>query len=447
MNPHIKFSTVFLMVSTIFSPQLFSQWIQQSFPSNEALYKIRFVNEMTGWVLGSNCIYKTSDGGVTWAPQDSTFGAGWGYVLCPIDENVAFYSSYNSDNRQKALGIRKTIDGGKTWKTVDSKECDYTEIEFPSNQVGFAAGSDASYNAIIQKSSDGGETWSIIANNFSPSQYEITGISFINDQIGWAVTYDGYVFQTINGGEGWSFLDSIRVSSITTVPFHPIRDIEFVTADSGWAVGGISGVMVIARTINGGKDWDNPDLTGSSLQEVTFLNNKLGWICGQNVSHPFIAKTIDGGIAWQDQTPQEPVIWGIRSISIINETTGWAVGNIRSSTYAIFKMMNPVSVESRQFDAITLPDQIVLQQNYPNPFNLTTQISYTVGQSSHVSLKIYSLTGQEITTLVNGHQEPGEKSVTWDGRDNSGRIVPSGIYLFKIESASAMAMRKMCLMK
>ena len=448
MKTSLKFMVLFLIFSIISLRNLWSQWMQQQFPSNEGLYKIRFVTETTGWVLGSNFIYKTSDGGINWEPQDSTFGGAWGYALSSKDENIAFYVSYNSNNKPKTQGIRRTIDGGITWETVDSKECYYTEIKFVSNQVGFAAGSDTDANAFIQKTTDGGATWSVIANNFSPSQYEITGISFIDEQVGWAISYDGYVFQTTDGGQQWSFLDSIRVSSITTVPFHPIRDIEFVTADSGWAIGGISGVMVIARTTNGGKDWTNPDATGSSLQEVTFLNNKLGWICGQNNSYPFIAMTTDGGVSWQDQTPPRDLsIRGFQSISIINKTTGWAVGVISSSTPAIFKMGDPVSVDPSQRDVVTLPDQIVLEQNYPNPFNLATQINYTVGVPSHVSLKIYNLNGKEIKTLTNGYQEPGYKSAIWDGKNNLGRTVPSGIYLYKIESGSAIAARKMSLVK
>jgi len=102
----MQFSIFFMIVATIFSPQLLSQWTQQSFPSNEGLHKIRFVTETTGWVLGSNFIYKTSDGGINWEPQDSTFGAAWGYARCPIDENIAFYSSYNSNNNPKTQGIR-----------------------------------------------------------------------------------------------------------------------------------------------------------------------------------------------------------------------------------------------------------------------------------------------------------------------------------------------------
>lgn len=446
MKPSLKFQVIFLTLCLILTNNSWGQWIQQQFPSNEGLYKIRFVNEMTGWVIGSNFIYKTSDGGINWEPQDSTFGGGWGYALCPIDENIAFYASYNSKNKPKTQGIRSTVDGGKTWKTVDSKEFYYLEIEFVSNQTGYAAGCDTNYKALIQKTTDGGATWSLVANQFSPSKDEITGISFIDDKTGWAVSYDGYVFQTVDGGQQWTCLDSIRTAAVYGNP--PMRDIEFVTADSGWAVGGISGGMTIARTITGGKGWIINVSHGSSLQEVTFLTSKVGWICGQNNVCPFIAITTDGGISWQDQTPRNLNLTGVQSVSIINETTGWAVGlNFVSKTSIILKIGSPVSVETNRNDFVNLPDQIVLEQNYPNPFNLATQIDYKIIKPSHVALKIYSLNGTAIKTLIDNDHESGNKSVVWDGKDNLGRSVPSGIYIYKIESGNFIVARKMILVK
>lgn len=73
-----------------------------------------------------------------------------------------------------------------------------------------------------------------------------------------------------------------------------------------------------------------------------------------------------------------------------------------------------------------------LEQNYPNPFNPSTTIRYTLPHPSRVSLKIYNILGQEVITLVDAPQLPGEKSVVWEGRDRHGRPVSSGMYFYRI---------------
>ncbi|MBU4446921.1 hypothetical protein KJ656_17870 [bacterium] len=84
-----------------------------------------------------------------------------------------------------------------------------------------------------------------------------------------------------------------------------------------------------------------------------------------------------------------------------------------------------------------LPQIFELFQNFPNPFNLQTVISYEVPVFSDlrsITLKIYNLLGQEIRTLVNEPQPAGKYGVTWEGRDNDGREVTSGIYLYQLRA-------------
>jgi hypothetical protein len=77
----------------------------------------------------------------------------------------------------------------------------------------------------------------------------------------------------------------------------------------------------------------------------------------------------------------------------------------------------------------------LLRQNYPNPFNPSTEIEYTLPTQSQVRLKIFNIFGQEVTTLVNGLQEPGSKSITWNaGSAASG--VASGVYFYRLEAVS-----------
>lgn len=99
-------------------------------------------------------------------------------------------------------------------------------------------------------------------------------------------------------------------------------------------------------------------------------------------------------------------------------------------------------------DDISLrPDGFALQQNYPNPFNPTTTIAYQLARNSNVVLKIYNVAGQEVKTLVNEKQSAGPQRVVWDGSDNSGQQVASGIYLYKLDAGDQTAIRKMILLK
>ncbi|RKY89829.1 hypothetical protein DRQ15_08705, partial [candidate division KSB1 bacterium] len=88
-----------------------------------------------------------------------------------------------------------------------------------------------------------------------------------------------------------------------------------------------------------------------------------------------------------------------------------------------------------------------LSQNYPNPGNPSTTITFTLPQKAHVTLEIYNLLGQRVRTLVEGVKEAGSHSVVWDGRDEWGKIVPTGIYLYRLQSADFVRVKKMVLVR
>jgi hypothetical protein len=98
-------------------------------------------------------------------------------------------------------------------------------------------------------------------------------------------------------------------------------------------------------------------------------------------------------------------------------------------------------------DEKTISTSYNLYQNYPNPFNPTTTIRYGLSKSAKVVLKIYNALGQEITTLVNEDQTAGEKSVVWDGRNQYGKLVSSGVYIYKLEANNFVESRKMLFLK
>jgi hypothetical protein len=93
------------------------------------------------------------------------------------------------------------------------------------------------------------------------------------------------------------------------------------------------------------------------------------------------------------------------------------------------------------------PKEVSLYPNYPNPFNPTTTIRYELKQPSKVSLKIYNLLGQEVRALVNKQESNGIHSAVWDGKNNRGQTVGSGVYFYRLEAGDFVKTRKMVLVK
>ncbi len=98
-------------------------------------------------------------------------------------------------------------------------------------------------------------------------------------------------------------------------------------------------------------------------------------------------------------------------------------------------------------DGDELPKVYSLSQNYPNPFNPTTMIKYTLPKASFVEIVIYDVLGQEVKTLVNEVQEAGYKNVEWNGMDNGGNVISSGIYFYRMKADNFIEVKKLMVIK
>jgi len=88
-----------------------------------------------------------------------------------------------------------------------------------------------------------------------------------------------------------------------------------------------------------------------------------------------------------------------------------------------------------------------LAQNTPNPFSDFTRIVYSIPENTEVTLKIYDATGRLVRTLVHGTQKAGIKKIRWDGTDNAGRKLPSGLYFYRLETEKFRATKRMLLLR
>jgi subtilisin family serine protease len=98
-------------------------------------------------------------------------------------------------------------------------------------------------------------------------------------------------------------------------------------------------------------------------------------------------------------------------------------------------------------EGLNVPANFSLDQNYPNPFNPTTHISFALPSDSKVSLNIYNIMGQKVKTLVDGITKAGTHTVTWDGTNEQGESVASGIYFYKLSAGDKVITKKMSLVK
>jgi hypothetical protein len=104
-------------------------------------------------------------------------------------------------------------------------------------------------------------------------------------------------------------------------------------------------------------------------------------------------------------------------------------------------------------ESIVNPDEFELTANYPNPFNPTTNMAYNLPKDAQVTVRVYDMLGRLVSTLVNANQTTGKYIVSWNGQNGEHEVMPSGIYLYRMDaspvdgSASFTASRKMVLTK
>jgi hypothetical protein len=98
-------------------------------------------------------------------------------------------------------------------------------------------------------------------------------------------------------------------------------------------------------------------------------------------------------------------------------------------------------------DKPDLPTSFELAQNYPNPFNPSTQIPFTLNKGGIVTLKVFDIAGREVATLFHGEKSAGAHHVTWNGKDGFGNQMPTGMYIYRIESNGLVQSKKMQLLK
>ena len=106
-----------------------------------------------------------------------------------------------------------------------------------------------------------------------------------------------------------------------------------------------------------------------------------------------------------------------------------------------------VTITGTDDEDLLVPAEFSLEQNYPNPFNPSTVISFSLKEDADINLIIYSLLGNKVATVYSGRAGSGRHEIEWNGKNDSGSAVASGIYLYRLEVGLNSLTRKMVLLK
>jgi hypothetical protein len=139
------------------------------------------------------------------------------------------------------------------------------------------------------------------------------------------------------------------------------------------------------------------------------------------------------------------------SLSLDEITLTWYVGAtdgiitelVYSDSFTVIFDLSNLAISNESI----IPEIFALRQNYPNPFNPVTTIAYDVPEMTSVRVDIYNILGQQVRTLINRSHEPGYYRIQWDGTNDYGEVLPTGMYIYSIQASGFTSVKKLVLMK
>ncbi|HEY0099293.1 MAG TPA: YCF48-related protein [Pyrinomonadaceae bacterium] len=306
-----------VLLSLLVAPAIASAagaWESQTSGTLAWLRAVYFVDERTGWAVGSKgALLRTTDGGASWEvrrrPTEDTLRDVYftneetGWLVC--DRSIYLLKT----KAEPRSYLMKTSDGGESWARVEVTGADVdvllTRVAFVEEMRGWAFGEmGALYNT-----TDGGATW---ARQLVPTKHLLLGGAFLNEGQGWLVGAGNTILYNPDG-EGWR-AGSSPISTATR-----FNAVAFVDERRGWAVGE-RGLMLV--TTNGGRAWfPQESNVRVELSDVKFLDARTGWAVGAEGT---IIHTTDGGAHWQIEPSgtRHP----LERLSIASRARAWAVG-------------------------------------------------------------------------------------------------------------------------
>lgn len=306
------------------------------------LFAACFAGERVGWVVGElGRVFRTEDGGSTWAQQDARSTKPFLAASC-IDEQTAWIGG-------KGAILYRTTDGGEHWDLLTPNTTKHIfDLAFVSATHGVAVGD----WGLVMHTGDGGRTWTLVGIpedfvlspmaediGLEPEDTILYAASFPDAVHGWAVGEFGTILATENGGRSWRQ----QRAPVDTTLFGTY----FRTPSEGWAVGMDA---VILHTTDGGRSWEQipAPLSERSFYDVA-VRAPHGWIAGDSGT---LLRTADGGRSWTiEPLPIALAANWFRAVDLLPSGRGFIAG----ADGLLFRVERERVFDLRSTPALTTP--------------------------------------------------------------------------------------------
>jgi len=261
----------------------------------------------------------------------------------------------------------------------------------------------------------------------------------------WYTKEKDRIFEVANNWYGWTdnVINYINIDTASVqTPWMNTRTVGMFGNKTLWPK--FTETKTYSRGVNGLPDFVTPIVGTDSM--IAFINNVIR-LKGKSPLRwywePAGAKVPNNDIEWP---PIEDL--RIKNAALIGDD-GKPIGDLNwYSNYAERWDMTgwgrTTAVEENDY---SIPDVFSLEQNFPNPFNPETMIKYNLTRTGNVTLTIFNVLGEKITTLVRDIQDAGVHSVRWDGRNSAGQTLGSGLYFYILRMDAQVITKKMMLLK
>ena len=273
----------------------------------------------------------------------------------------------------------------------------------------------------LYRSRDQGQTWQFIQERVSAAMVHGTSLY---------ASRSGRFWQSDNEGDDWQRIANLHGYALAV---HPRTQDFYMANDLGLLRSSDGGVSWTTLRERGNESWLSVKIRFDPAND-----DAIYLITGRQ-----LLETKDGGETWVSiGRSLGPMAW-FNEVAIDPHHPSLVYVATPHGVFVAGKESSTAIIETQT----VLPEHFSLGQNAPNPFNSSTIIPYEIATGAAAELAIYNVAGQRVRTFVLGYQSPGEYRVAWDGRDDGGRKLGSGVYLYALKSGAKAAWRKAILVK